>query len=63
MSDWWTYGVVAILVYCIWQTIRDFRSKNYKMAVIGLVCTGLFIALPIPPVTHAITIDLPAPSH
>ena len=54
-------GLFAIFVYCAWQTVNDFRRKNYKMAVFGLACV-LALSFGLPTVTRTISIDLPASS-
>ncbi|WP_176495317.1 hypothetical protein [Sphingomonas sp. HMP6] len=47
-------------VYCVVQTIRDFRRRSYLMATVGVlfvVAIAVFVTIPIE--THAVKIDLP----
>ncbi len=47
-------------VYCVVQTIRDFRRRSYFMAAVGIlfvVAIAVFVTIPIE--THAVKIDLP----
>ena len=47
-------------VYCVVQTIRDFRRRSYLMAAVGVlfvVAIAVFVTIPIE--THAVKIDLP----
>ena len=54
------YLIVPLLValFCLVQSIRDLRRKQYVWAAFGMAGFLALILLPIP--THAINIDLPS---
>ena len=52
--------LLLVWVYCVVQTIRDFRRRSYLMAAVGVlfvVAIAVFVTIPIQ--THAVKIDLP----
>jgi hypothetical protein len=53
----WTFALTAVIIYCIWQAVRDFRRGERAMGLFGAVCAGVLMMLPIQ--SQAIKIDLP----
>ena len=51
------FALLAILIYCVIQIVRDLRRRNYGMAALGLACIAALSLAPIQ--THAVKIDLP----
>lgn len=52
--------LLMVWVYCVVQTIRDFRRRSYLMTAVGIlfvVAIAVFVTIPIQ--THAVKIDLP----
>ncbi len=60
MNYFWMIVPLVVAIYCIARAIVDIRSKNYVWAAFGLICGGFILTMPIE--THAVKIDLPAPS-
>lgn len=55
----WLTGLTAVIVYCVCQTIRDFRAKRYGWSLAAALSALLLSTMPV--VTQTISIDLPAP--
>ncbi len=53
-------GLFLVAVYCVVQTVRDYRRGAYVMAAAGAACALLLVLLPIE--SHAVKIDLPRAS-
>ena len=60
MSTGWEIVFLAVSIYCIVQAVRDFRRRDYALALAGAVCAALLLLLPIK--TQAVKLDLPASS-
>lgn len=60
MDAFWPWLMLLVAIYCLAQSIRDFRRRSYAMAVAGLTLAGLLLLVPIE--TQAIKFDLIAPS-
>ena len=57
VPTWMPIGLLLVAAYCAVQAIRDFRRRNYVLAVAGLACLLLLLLTPIQ--THAVKFDLP----
>jgi len=57
MFNFWIFAPAIIAVFCIWQTVRSVRNKDYPMAVFGSICAALILLMPIG--SHVVKIDLP----
>jgi len=57
----WAFALLLVAVYCIWQSVRDFRRGERAMGLLGAVCAGLILLMPIK--THAVKVDLIAPAN
>jgi hypothetical protein len=58
-SPWfWSFALVAVVIYCGTQAVRDFRAKRYAWAVAAALSAAVILCVPIK--THAVKIDLPA---
>ncbi len=55
----WTVAMLVVVVYCVSQAVRDFRRGERAMGLLGAVCAGLILLMPLPFQTHAVKIDLP----
>ena len=53
----WMLLMILVAVYCVVQIVRDYRRRDYVMAVAGLACVLLLLLTPIH--THAVKLDLP----
>ncbi|NIJ18349.1 hypothetical protein FHS95_000018 [Sphingomonas naasensis] len=53
----WIAALLAVVVYCIAQAVRDFRAKRYGWAIAAAASAVVVLTIPWP--THAIKIDLP----
>jgi len=47
MTMLWSVILLVVAVYCLVQIVRDFRARNYPMAVFGCICLGLLLLMPI----------------
>lgn len=57
----WFLGLPVVAVYCICQAVRDFRRGERAMGLLGAVCAGLILLMPIK--THAVKVTLPIGTH
>lgn len=57
---WFEIGALGAAIYCIARSIADLRAKRFIWGALGLVSAAVFLAAPVQ--THAVKIDLPAPS-
>lgn len=55
----WSFALIAVVIYCAAQAVRDFRSKRYIWAAAGVLAGAAILCVPI--TTHAVKIDLPGP--
>ena len=60
MEPFWPWLMLVVAIYCLAQSIRDFRRRSYVMAVAGLVLAALLLLVPIE--TQAIKFDVIASS-
>jgi hypothetical protein len=56
-SWFWIFALLGVEIFCIGQSIRDIRAKNYTWAAIAGISAAVLLAMPIK--THAVKIDLP----
>lgn len=59
-SPLWMLALAAAGFYCLARGIVDLRARRYGWAVAGLASAAILLTVPIP--SHAVKIDLPAPS-
>jgi len=53
----WLLIPLFVGVYCLIQTVRDFRQRNYVLAVLGVACVMLLWLTPME--SQVIKLDLP----
>lgn len=56
-SLFWIAALLAVVLYCIAQAVRDFRAKRYGWAIAAAASAAVLLTVPFP--THAVKIDLP----
>jgi hypothetical protein len=49
--------MLVVVVYCLSQAVRDFRRGERAMGLLGAVCAGFILFMPIQ--THAVKVTLP----
>ncbi len=57
LAGQWLLIPLFVSVYCMIQTVRDLRRRNYLVAALGAVCVLLLWLVPIE--SNAIKLDLP----
>lgn len=60
MSMLWPWLLLLVAVYCVVQIVRDYRAKNYTMAIVGIFCLILLLFTPLQ--SHAVKLDIPIAS-
>jgi hypothetical protein len=59
-SLYWMIGLFLVAIYCVAQSVRDFRRGDYAWAAAAGICAAILLLTPIQ--THAVKLDLPAPT-
>ena len=53
----WATAILAVVIYCAVQAVRDYRRGNHAMAAAGAACVLMLLLIPIQ--SQAIKLDLP----
>lgn len=56
-SPVWTVALLGVIIYCVIQAVRDFRTKRYAWAMAAALSAAVLACMPIE--GQKVTIDLP----
>lgn len=57
-SSWfWMAALLAVIVYCVVQSIRDFRARRYLWGSAAAMSAAVLVMMPVQ--SHVVTVDLP----
>ncbi len=56
-SWFWMAALLAVTMYCVVQSIRDFRARRYLWGSAAAISAALLVLMPVQ--SHVVTVDLP----